>query len=161
MTQETAVSRTGKSTIEAARHFAAIDLGTNNCRLLVGTPTSGGGFRVVDSFSRVVRLGEGLHDTGRLSPVAMDRAMTALQGCAARLARRPVWGQHAVATEACRRASNGAEFLRRVQVETGLQIAVITPREEAQLALESCLPCCTAPGAPCYAAGAGRARGAR
>ena len=119
--------------------FAAIDLGTSNCRLLIGTPTAGG-FRVVDSFSRVVRLGEGLHDTGRLSTAAMDRAIAALHGCAARLARRPVRAHRAVATEACRRAGNGAEFLRRVQVETGLDIAVITPREEAQLALESCLP---------------------
>ena len=119
--------------------FAAIDLGTNNCRLLVGTPAPGG-FRVLDSFSRVVRLGEGLHDTGRLSSPAMDRAIAALHGVAARLARRPVRAHLAVATEACRRATNGAEFLRRAQAETGLRIAVITPREEAQLALESCLP---------------------
>ena len=119
--------------------FAAIDLGTNNCRLLVGTPAPGG-FRVVDSFSRVVRLGEGLHETGLLNPFAMDRAIAALHGCAARLTRRPVRALHAVATEACRRAVNGAEFLRRVERETGLPVAVITPREEAQLALESCLP---------------------
>ena len=119
--------------------FAAIDLGTSNCRLLMGTPAADG-FRVVDSFSRVVRLGEGLHETGRLSAAAMERALVALHGCAARLARRPIRAHRAVATEACRRAENGAEFLRRVQAETGLNVAVITPREEANLALESCLP---------------------
>jgi exopolyphosphatase/guanosine-5'-triphosphate,3'-diphosphate pyrophosphatase len=119
--------------------FAALDLGTNNCRLLVGTP-AGSGFRVVDSFSRIVRLGEGLHHSGALSECAMDRTLQALHGCAARLARRPVQGLRAVATEACRRASNGAAFLDRVQRETGLRFDVISPREEAELVLESCAP---------------------
>ena len=119
--------------------FAALDLGTNNCRLLVGTPT-GEGFRVVDSFSRIVRLGEGLHHTGRLSEPAMERAMGALRACAARLERRPVRALRAIATEACRRAVNGPEFLARVRAETGLPIDVISTREEAELALESCTP---------------------
>ena len=119
--------------------FAALDLGTNNCRLLVGTP-AGEGFRVIDSFSRIVRLGEGLHHTGRLSKDAMERAMAALHGCAARLARRPVRALRAIATEACRRAENGHEFLARVRAETGLAIDVISSREEAELALESCSP---------------------
>ena len=119
--------------------FAALDLGTNNCRLLVGVP-AGDGFRVLDSFSRIVRLGEGLHHTGRLSPSAMERALGALHGCAARLARRPVRGLRAIATEACRRAANGPEFLARVRSETGLPIDVISTREEAELALESCAP---------------------
>lgn len=123
----------------AAPVFAALDLGTNNCRLLVGTP-AGDGFRVLDSFSRIVRLGEGLHHTGRLSQDAMDRAMAALHGCAARLARRPVRAVRAIATEACRRASNGGEFLARVRAETGLPIEAISTREEAELALESCSP---------------------
>ena len=123
----------------SAPAFAALDLGTNNCRLLVGTP-AGDGFRVVDSFSRIVRLGEGLHHTGRLSQDAMERAMAALHGCAARLARRPVLAVRAIATEACRRAVNGREFLARVRVETGLPIDVISSREEAELALESCSP---------------------
>ncbi len=117
--------------------FAALDLGTNNCRLLVGAP-AGEGFRVLDSFSRIVRLGEGLHHTGRLSPGAMERALGALHGCAARLARRPVRALRAIATEACRRAANGPEFLARVRDETGLPIDVISTREEAELALESC-----------------------
>jgi exopolyphosphatase/guanosine-5'-triphosphate,3'-diphosphate pyrophosphatase len=124
--------------------YAAIDLGTNNCRLLMGAP-SGNGFRVLDSFSRIVRLGEGLQHSGRLSPGAMDRALGALHGCAARLARRPVRALRAIATEACRRATNGPEFLDRVRQETGLPITVISTREEAELALESCAPllgCC-------------------
>lgn len=119
--------------------FAALDLGTNNCRMLVGVP-SGDGFRVLDSFSRIVRLGEGLHHTGRLSAVAMDRAVLALQACADRLRRRPVRRMRAIATEACRRASNGLEFLARVKAETGLDVGVISSREEAELALESCSP---------------------
>jgi exopolyphosphatase/guanosine-5'-triphosphate,3'-diphosphate pyrophosphatase len=119
--------------------FAALDLGTNNCRLLVGAP-AGDGFRVVDSFSRIVRLGEGLQHSGRLSQDAMERAMAALHGCAARLARRPVRAVRAIATEACRRAVNGGEFLARVRLETGLSINVISSREEAELALESCTP---------------------
>jgi exopolyphosphatase / guanosine-5'-triphosphate,3'-diphosphate pyrophosphatase len=119
--------------------FAALDLGTNNCRMLVGAP-AGDGFRVLDSFSRIVRLGEGLHRTGALSETAMDRALAALHACAARLARRPVRRLRAIATEACRRAVNGREFLARVNRETGLNIGVITAREEAELALESCAP---------------------
>lgn len=119
--------------------FAALDLGTNNCRMLVGAP-SGDGFRVLDSFSRIVRLGEGLHHTGMLSGVAMDRTIGALQACAARLERRPVRRIRAIATEACRRASNGLEFLARVKVETGLDVGVISSREEVELALESCAP---------------------
>jgi exopolyphosphatase/guanosine-5'-triphosphate,3'-diphosphate pyrophosphatase len=119
--------------------FAALDLGTNNCRLLVGAP-SAGGFRVLDSFSRIVRLGEGLHASGRLSGAAMDRAVGALHACAARLRRRPMRAVRAIATEACRRAANGAEFLARVQAETGIAFDIITPREEAELALESCAP---------------------
>ena len=119
--------------------FAALDLGTNNCRMLVAAP-SGEGFRVLDSFSRIVRLGEGLHRTGQLSPDAMERALAALRACAVRLERRPVRRLRAIATEACRRAANGGAFLARVKDETGLDIGVISTREEAELALESCAP---------------------
>lgn len=119
--------------------YAALDLGTNNCRLLIASPATGG-FRVVDSFSRIVRLGEGLGATGRLSEGAMDRAMAALRACADKLGRRPVRGFHAVATEACRRATNGAAFLARVEAETGLRLRTISAREEAELAMESCAP---------------------
>ena len=119
--------------------FAALDLGTNNCRLLVGTP-SGTGFRVVDSFSRIVRLGEGLAASGRMSEAAMDRALLALGACADKLGRRPLRQFQAVATEACRRAINGSAFLARVAAETGLRPRIISAREEAELAMESCAP---------------------
>lgn len=139
-----AAAQTGETRNDHARRsfgpaFAALDLGTNNCRMLVGTP-AGDSFRVLDSFSRIVRLGEGLHSTGRLGEPAMDRAITALQACAARLARRPVRSIRAIATEACRRASNGPAFLRRVKQETGFDFGIISGREEAELALESCTP---------------------
>jgi exopolyphosphatase/guanosine-5'-triphosphate,3'-diphosphate pyrophosphatase len=122
--------------------FGGIDLGTNNCRMLVGAPTSHG-FQVLDSFSRVVRLGEGLYETGRLSPVAMERAIASLSICADR-ARR--WGEagagpltlRAIATEACRQAENGAEFIELARQKTGLPLEIINPREEAELAVESC-----------------------
>ncbi|MBW8270542.1 Ppx/GppA family phosphatase [Caldovatus sp. SYSU G05006] len=120
--------------------YAALDLGTNNCRLLIGAPGPGGGFRVLDSFSRIVRLGEGLARTGRLSEAAMDRALAALRTCADKLARRPVRMLQAVATEACRRAVNGPAFLARVEAETGLRLRIISAREEAELAMESCAP---------------------
>jgi exopolyphosphatase/guanosine-5'-triphosphate,3'-diphosphate pyrophosphatase len=119
--------------------FAALDLGTNNCRMLIGAPAPEG-FRVLDGFSRNVRLGEGLDESGRLSDMAMDRALTALTACAERLDRRPVRALRAVATEACRRASNGAAFVARVREETGLPVTIISAREEAELALESCAP---------------------
>ena len=93
--------------------FAAIDLGTNNCRLLIARP-AGDNFVVIDAFSRVVRLGEGLSLSGRLSDEAMDRALAALHICADKLRKRNVHLAHSVATEACRRADNGAEFIERV-----------------------------------------------
>ena len=123
----------------SAPTFAALDLGTNNCRMLVGVP-SADGFRVLDSFSRTVRLGEGLHHAGCLCPSAMDRTIAAIAVCAERLDRRPVRAVRAVATEACRRATNGAAFLARVKLETGLAFNVISAREEAELAVESCAP---------------------
>jgi len=109
--------------------YAALDLGTNNCRLLVAAPTQGA-FRVLDSFSRIVRLGEGLATTGALSAEAMDRAVAALSVCADKLERRPVRRLRAVATEACRRAANGPGFLARVREATGLAFEVIGPRED-------------------------------
>jgi exopolyphosphatase/guanosine-5'-triphosphate,3'-diphosphate pyrophosphatase len=117
--------------------YAALDLGTNNCRLLIATP-SGDGFRVIDAFSRVVRLGEGMGATGRLSAAAMERAIAALGACAEKVRRRQVAGVKAVATQACRAAGNGAEFVERVAAETGIQLEVITPREEARLSVAGC-----------------------
>lgn len=85
-------------------------------------------------------MGEGLEDSGQLSAPAMDRAVEALQACAERVARRPTTGFRAIATEACRRASNAGEFVERVARQTGLQLDIISTREEATLALESCAP---------------------
>ena len=95
--------------------FAALDLGTNNCRLLVAVPTRPGQFRVIDAFSRIVRLGEGLSSSGRLGKPAMDRAVEALKICADKLATRSVLRSRLIATEACRSAENGGEFLDRVK----------------------------------------------
>ena len=95
--------------------FAALDLGTNNCRLLVAVPTRPGQFRVVDAFSRIVRLGEGLSASGRLGQPAMDRAVEALKICADKLRSRTIRRSRLIATEACRSAANGAEFLARVK----------------------------------------------
>ena len=117
--------------------YAAIDLGTNNCRLLIARP-AGENFVVVDAFSRVVRLGEGLAGSGRLSDAAMDRAVAALKVCAEKLKRRNVHLARSVATEACRRASNGAAFIERVAGETGILLDVISAREEARLAVLGC-----------------------
>ncbi len=120
--------------------YAALDLGTNNCRLLVASPSGAAGFRVLDSFSRIIRLGEGLSSTGALSDAAMDRAEAALEACGQKLARRPVQAVHAVATEACRRATNGPRFMQRAEKALGAPIRVIPAREEAELAMESCAP---------------------
>ena len=109
------------------RHtYGAIDLGTNNCRLLVARPTDEG-FTVVDAFSRVVRLGEGLGTSGKISQDAMDRAVAALSVCADKLRRRRVSLARSVATEACRRAGNGRHFVERVRRETGIVLEIISP----------------------------------
>jgi exopolyphosphatase / guanosine-5'-triphosphate,3'-diphosphate pyrophosphatase len=124
---------------DGAPVYAALDLGTNNCRLLVARPVDGG-FQVIDAFSRIVRLGERLASSGQLAGAAMDRSVDALHVCAAKLRRRMVTQFRGVATEACRRAANGAEFLRRVARETGMELEVIEPHEEARLALAGCAP---------------------
>lgn len=117
--------------------FGAIDLGTNNCRLLIAK-RAGDGFRVVDAFSRIVRLGEGMSRDDRLGEAAMARALEALQVCAGKLARSRCAGFRGVATEACRRAANGAAFLARIEAETGLRLEAISPAEEAALAVAGC-----------------------
>ncbi|MEO1039430.1 MAG: Ppx/GppA phosphatase family protein [Pseudomonadota bacterium] len=114
--------------------FAAVDLGTNNCRMLVAR-RCGSGFRVVDAYSRIVRLGAGLAATGELSDESMDKAVEALGVCAERMRRKGVSNARCVATEACRAASNGEAFLARVRDETGIDLEVITAEEEARLAV--------------------------
>ncbi|UXS30803.1 Ppx/GppA family phosphatase [Agrobacterium tumefaciens] len=118
--------------------YAALDLGTNNCRLLIAQPTRPGQFRVVDAFSRIVRLGEGLVSSGRLSDDAMDRAVEALKVCSSKLAGRPIRRMRLIATEACRAASNGEAFLERVTRETGLRLEIISRETEARLAVSGC-----------------------
>ena len=118
--------------------YAALDLGTNNCRLLIATPTRGRRFRVVDGFSRIVRLGEGLGRTDALDEAAMDRAVEALAMCAEKLAGRTIRRRRLIATEACRRAVNGERFVERVRAETGLSLEVIDRRTEARLAVTGC-----------------------
>jgi exopolyphosphatase/guanosine-5'-triphosphate,3'-diphosphate pyrophosphatase len=119
--------------------FAAIDLGTNNCRLLVARP-GGRDLQVIDAFSRIVRLGEGVGASGRLSEAAMARTLRALKVCAAKIDRPEIVHSRAVATAACRRAANCNDFLARVIAETGIDIEIISSAEEASLAFSSCLP---------------------
>jgi exopolyphosphatase / guanosine-5'-triphosphate,3'-diphosphate pyrophosphatase len=126
-----------RSAAAPRRTYAALDLGTNNCRLLIARPSEDG-FVVIDAFSRIVRLGEGLAATGRLSDEAMDRAVAALAICADKLRRRHVTLVRSVATEACRRASNGREFIDRVFAETGLKLDIISAEQEARLAVTGC-----------------------
>ncbi len=121
----------------ARQAYAAIDLGTNNCRLLIARP-QGENFTVIDAFSRVVRLGEGLAQSGQLSEAAMDRAVSALRICAEKLRRRNVHLARSVATEACRRATNGPAFIERVRQETGILLDIISAQEEARLAVLGC-----------------------
>jgi exopolyphosphatase/guanosine-5'-triphosphate,3'-diphosphate pyrophosphatase len=122
----------------ASRHtYGAIDLGTNNCRLLIARPTDEG-FTVIDAFSRIVRLGEGMATSGKLSDASMDRAVAALSICADKLRRRRVSLARSVATEACRRAVNGRHFVERVRRETGIRLEIIAPEEEARLAMLGC-----------------------
>lgn len=119
--------------------YAALDLGTNNCRLLVARP-AGDGFRVVDAFSRIIRLGEGVSISGRLSEAAIERALSALAICRNKMKNRGVTRARLIATEACRAAENGDDFLARVADELGLALEVIDRETEATLAATGCTP---------------------
>ena len=119
------------------RVFAALDLGTNNCRLLIARP-SHRGFAVIDGFSRIVRLGEGVSEAGELSEAAIERTVEALRICARKMARRRVSHARCVATEAARLARNIDDFVARVHTETAIRLEVISPQEEAELTLTGC-----------------------
>ena len=121
------------------RPIAALDLGTNNCRLLIAHP-DGAGFAVTDAFSRAVRLGEGVGASNQLSDDAQDRALKALRICAGKIRHHRVRDLRVVATEACRRADNGKAFVKRVNRETGLSMDIISAEEEARLAVAGCAP---------------------
>jgi exopolyphosphatase/guanosine-5'-triphosphate,3'-diphosphate pyrophosphatase len=117
--------------------YAALDLGTNNCRLLIARPHENS-FRVLDGFTRIVRLGEGLSTTGRLSDAAMDRTIDALRQCRNKLREHEPARARLIATEACRSASNGVEFLARVESELGLKLEIVDRQTEAALAVTGC-----------------------
>lgn len=135
---QSAPGQRGAAETEAALPvYGALDLGTNNCRLLLARP-SRRGFRVVDAFSRIIRLGEGVGQTGRLSDAAMNRTLDALRVCAGKLAKSRVHRARLVATEACRIAVNGASFLEHVRGETGLEIEILSREDEARLAVSGC-----------------------
>ena len=120
--------------------LAVLDLGTNNCRLLIARPVPPDNFRVVDSFSRIVRLGEGVGESGLLCDAAMDRTVAALKICAERIARHRVRHVRAIATQAARQAANTHQLVARAQAEAGIALSVISPEEEADLAALGCAP---------------------
>ncbi|MXQ07874.1 Ppx/GppA family phosphatase [Alphaproteobacteria bacterium GH1-50] len=124
---------------DPAELYAALDLGTNSCRMLIAQP-KGNQFHVVDSFSKSVQLGLGLEGSGRLSRASMNRTIQALKICRAKLDKHEVRHRRLVATEACRRAANGSAFMANVRRETGLNLEIIQPEEEARLAVISCAP---------------------
>lgn len=135
----TEVSINGLGRRQGQKHtYAALDLGTNNCRLLIAraAPEDGGqdGFRVIDSFSRIVRLGEGLSRTGELSEAAIERTLRALEICREKMRARSVTRARLIATEACRSARNSAEFLGKVREATGLELEIVDRETEARLA---------------------------
>jgi exopolyphosphatase / guanosine-5'-triphosphate,3'-diphosphate pyrophosphatase len=138
MTEAAAGAQLTARPARRAPAYAALDLGTNNCRLLVATP-AGRSFRILEAFSRIVRLGEGLSRTGRLDQAAMERTLAALQVCSDKIARREVRRVRAVATQACRQAANGADFIADVERRTGLHLQIISPQEEARLSVLGCL----------------------
>jgi exopolyphosphatase/guanosine-5'-triphosphate,3'-diphosphate pyrophosphatase len=119
--------------------YAALDLGTNNCRLLIARP-SGDGFRVIDAFSRIIRLGEGLSATGRLSEAAIARAVAALGICRDKMLLREVTRARLIATEACRAAANGTEFLDTIREQVGIKLEIVDRETEADLAATGCTP---------------------
>lgn len=117
--------------------YGALDLGTNNCRLLIAKP-SRRGFLVIDAFSRIIRLGEGVLSSGQFSEVAMSRTIEALKVCAEKMRRRGVTRSRLIATEACRIAANSGEFIERARREAGLSIEIVTQETEAKLAVSGC-----------------------
>ncbi|WP_254492772.1 Ppx/GppA phosphatase family protein [Bartonella sp. B1099] len=126
------------SQVKSPPLYAALDLGTNNCRLLIASPSKPGYFRVVDAFSRIVRLGEGLINNGFLNTQAMDRAIEALKICRLKLKQRHIKRYRLIATEACRSAENGKHFIQRVLDETGLELEIVDRQTEARFAVTGC-----------------------
>ncbi len=132
-----ASGRTHRSGGEGVPLYAALDLGTNNCRLLIARPTRRG-FQVVDAFSRIIRLGEGVAQSGILSDAAIERTLDALKVCAQKMVRNEVTRSRLVATEACRAADNGVSFIEQVKRDIGMELEILSREEEAQLAVSGC-----------------------
>ena len=130
-------SRKNHHKSQSRETYAAIDLGTNNCRLLIVEP-QGNSFKVIDSFSRIVRLGEGLESSNKLSADAMQRTIDALRVCATKIRRHRVRWMRCVATEACRRAENGQAFINQIEKSTRLRFEIIDGKDEAELAAIGC-----------------------
>ncbi|HET6839132.1 MAG TPA: Ppx/GppA family phosphatase, partial [Bradyrhizobium sp.] len=137
--REAHTAGTGDSPTAGASVYAALDLGTNNCRLLIACP-SGDGFRVVDSFSRIIRLGEGISVNGYISEAAIERAIAALSICRDKIRSKKARRLRLIATEACRAASNADGFRDRVAAETGIRLEVIDRETEAALSVLGCSP---------------------
>ncbi|MDB4053126.1 Ppx/GppA family phosphatase [Octadecabacter sp.] len=133
------VERTAPTPPDPSQLYAALDLGTNSCRMLIAQP-KGSQFHVVDSFSKSVQLGQGLEQTCKLSRASMARTINAMRVCRQKLQRHNVTNMRLVATEACRRARNSDHFINQVKRETGLTLEIIQPEEEARLAVISCAP---------------------
>jgi exopolyphosphatase / guanosine-5'-triphosphate,3'-diphosphate pyrophosphatase len=131
--------RAGGNRWQRGTTYAALDLGTNNCRLLIARP-AGDGFRVIDAFSRIIRLGEGVSASGRISEAALSRAIEALAVCRDKMTNRGVTRARLIATEAFRAARNGADVLSRIAEEVGLELEVISRATEAELAATGCTP---------------------
>ncbi len=119
--------------------FASIDLGTNNCRLMIAKPSEIG-FTIIDSFSRITRLGEGMVSNNLLSQKAIERTLDVLKKCAEKIKKYKIYKSRYIATEACRRALNGKDFINRVFLETGLNFEIISPLEESKLSISGCMP---------------------
>lgn len=133
-------ARRGRRGRRGTLRVAALDLGTNNCRLLIATPSRSGNLRIVDSFSRIVRLGEGVAHTGELSEAAIERTVAALKVCSEHIRAKRAQRVRAVATEACRRATNTSVLLERAREEAGIELTIISSAEEARLAAIGCAP---------------------
>lgn len=133
-------ARAGAPSAGRAPVLAVLDLGSNNCRLLIARPTAGGAFRVIDSFSRIVRLGEGVARSGRLGEAAIERTLAALKVCAAHIAASGATSVRAIATAACRGAANAGVLVERARQEAGIALEIVTAEEEARLAAIGCAP---------------------
>lgn len=133
-------NKSGRTVSPAQNNYAAIDLGTNSCRLVIATPTTTS-FRVVETFSKVVRLGEGIIQNNELSPKAMRRTLQALKVCRGVIDEyMPITASRFVATAACRRAKNVAQFVEMAKRDAGIDLEIISSKEEARLSVVGCLP---------------------